>query len=155
VPLGAPLRAAAMIVAPPPTAAVAPPEGSALPRAQEMPTPGACLGPSLEALASAVHKYRAAGPSSADAPSSTTPPSNEPATSDALPGSSTREAQAPIQEAQVPPLAAAPAACTAAAGPVAGNLMLPSPSFGSASAVASSHFKDSSLSEYEMVRVRR
>ena len=74
-----------------------------MPRAQEVLTPGARLGPSLEALASAVHN-RAAGPSSADAPSSTTPPSNEPATSDAFPGFSTREAQAPIQAAQVPPL---------------------------------------------------
>ena len=106
------------------------------------------------ASASAVHKYRAAGPSSADVPSSTTPPSNEPATSDALPGFSTQEAQAPIQAAQVPTLAAAPAACTAAAGPAAGSLMLPPPSFGSASAVPSSLSKDSSLSEYELVRVR-
>ena len=143
-----------MIVAPPPTAAVAPQEGPAVPRAQEVPTPGARLGPSLEALASAVHNYRAAGPSSADVPSSTTPPSNEPATSDAFPGFSTREAQAPIQAAQVPTLAAAPAACTAAAGPAAGSLMLPPPSFGSASAVPSSLSKDSSLSEYELVRVR-
>lgn len=144
-----------MIIAPPPTAALAPQEGPAVPRAQEVPTPGARLGPSLEALASAVHKYRAAGPSGADAPSSTTPSSDEPATSDALPGFPTREAQAPTQEAQAPALAAAPAAYTAAAAPAAGNLLLPPRPFGSAPAVASSHSKDSSLSEYELVRVRR
>ena len=58
------------------------------------------------------------------------------------------------QEAQAPALAAAPAAYTAAAAPAAGNLLLPPRPFGSAPAVASSHSKDSSLSEYELVRVR-
>ena len=143
-----------LIVGPPPSAAVAPQETTPVPRAQEV--PGAHLGPTLEALASAVDKYFASGPSSAEGASSARPTSDEMAPSDAHPGLTTREAQAPHQQAQVPALPAAPPPpFTAAAGPAAGSPMLAPPPLGPAPAAASSHSKDSSLSEYEMVRGRR
>ena len=144
-----------LIVGPPPSAAVAPQEAAPVPRAQEL--PGAHLGPTLEALASAVDKYFASGPSSAEGASSARPTSDEMAPSDAHPGLTTREAQAPHQQAQVPALAAAPPPpFTAAAGPAAGSSpMLAPPPLGPTPAAASSHSKDSSLSEYEMVRGRR
>ena len=147
--------AAMLIVGPPPSAAVAPQETAPVPRAQEV--PGAHLGPTLEALASAVDKYFASGPSSAEGASSARPTSDEMAPSDAHPGLTTREAQAPHQQAQVPALPAAPPPpFTAAAGPAAGSSpMLAPPPLGPAPAAASSHSKDSSLSEYEMVRGRR
>ena len=143
-----------LIVGPPPSAAVAPQETAPVPRAQEV--PGAHLGPTLEALASAVDKYFASGPSSAEGASSARPTSDDMAPSDAHPGLTTREAQAPHQQAQVPALPAAPPPpFTAAAGPAAGSPMLAPPPLGPAPAAASSHSKDSSLSEYEMVRGRR
>lgn len=119
-----------------------------MPRAQEM--PGAHLGPTLEALASAMDKYIASGPSSAEDASSARLTSDEMAPSDAL---STREAQAPVEQAQLPALPASlPPPFTAAAGPAAGSPMLPPPPLGPTPAAASSRSKDSSLSEYEMVR---
>jgi hypothetical protein len=138
----------------PPSAAVAPQETAPVPRAQEM--PGAHLGPTLEALASAMDEYIASGPSSAEGASSARPTSDEMAPSDAHPGPSTREAQAPVQQAQVPALPAAPPPpFSAAAGPAAGSPMLPPPPLGPTPAAASSRSKDSSLSEYEMVRGQR